>query len=67
VEVAKNINCAVEEIHKLKFINFKRVKVVNANGRTRPDETRVADIRKSISGSEGFTLTLQARKRESKN
>ena len=55
MEVARNISSAVAEIHNLN-------KGGERNGRTRPDETGVADLRKSISGSEGFTLTLLARK-----
>ncbi len=34
------------------------------NGRARPDETGAADLRKSISGSEGFTLTSLIKKSE---
>ncbi|GFI22752.1 hypothetical protein IMSAGC011_01528 [Lachnospiraceae bacterium] len=52
VEVVKSLSSAVVERHKAKI-----KKGGERNGRTRPDETGVTDLRKSISGSEGFTLT----------
>ena len=60
-------DCYVSDLRKKQNAEIERIKGGERNGRTRPDETRVTNIRKSISGSEGFTLTLLTRKRESKN